>query len=62
MTQHEIEFKFRPSALYGFCGTGKDILFGKSLVDNIPESLGTCFRSKGNGGLLDVLHLVHDIQ
>ncbi len=43
-------------------GALKNDFFGQSLVDNIPQPLGTCFRCKSKTAFLYILHLIHDIQ
>ena len=38
----------------------KNILFGQTFVDNITQTLGTCFRCKSKAALLYILYLTQD--
>ena len=60
--QHKRELYLVPAALKGHAGPLQDILSGQSLVDHIPEPLGTGLRREGQTALSHVLHLAHHIQ
>ena len=61
-SEHEVEFYLIPSTLECFSCTVKNVLFCQTFVDNVTQTLGTCFRCEGQTALPDILHLAHHIQ
>ena len=61
-TKHEIKFYLIPSTFEGFSGTMQDILLGKSLVDDITQTLRSCLRCKSQTAFFDILYFTHNIQ
>ena len=60
--KHKIQLYLVPATLECCGRTAKDIIDRKALVDDITHTLCTCFRCKGQGALLDILHLAHNVQ
>ena len=61
-SQHKIQFYLIPATFKGFSCAFNDDLFGQSFIDHITQSLGSCFRCKGQAALSDILYFVHNIQ
>ena len=60
--QHEVKLYFVPSAFKCLSGSGNDILFRQTFINDITHPLGTSLRCKCQTALTDILHLAHYIQ
>ena len=61
-SEHEVEFYLIPSTLECFSCTVKNVLFCQTFVDNVTQTLGTCFWCECQAALLDILYFAHNIQ
>ena len=62
LSQHKVKLHLLPAALEGLSGSFQNNFLGQSLVDHVPETLGTGLRRKGQAALADILYLAHDVQ
>ena len=61
-SEHEVKLYLIPSTFECFTCTMKNILFCQTFVDNITQTLGTCFRCKSKAAFLYILYFTHNIQ
>ena len=59
---HKVQFNLTPAAAESHARHAFQIGFQHALVDHVPQTLGTCFRRKGQAGLFPLLHLIGQIH
>ena len=62
LSQHKVKLHLLPAALEGLSGSFQNDFLSQSLVDHVPETLGTGLWRKGQAALADILYLAHNVQ